>query len=79
MHIKSDLDAKLPFDLNLIQQSITNTITANKTMPRIEVFSDFDGTISMADTGCILIDSGMGYENRRKMDGMILRHEMSFL
>ncbi|KAK5810315.1 HAD-like domain-containing protein [Linnemannia elongata] len=48
-------------------------------MPRIEVFSDFDGTISMADTGCILIDSGMGYENRKKMDGMILRHEMSFL
>ncbi|KAK3813630.1 MAG: HAD-like domain-containing protein [Linnemannia gamsii] len=48
-------------------------------MPRIEVFSDFDGTISLVDTGCILIDSGMGYENRKKMDGQILRHEMSFL
>ncbi|KAG0294378.1 hypothetical protein BGZ96_001290 [Linnemannia gamsii] len=48
-------------------------------MPRIEVFSDFDGTISMADTGCILIDSGLGTENRKKMDAKILRHEMSFL
>ncbi|KAF9924547.1 hypothetical protein FBU30_005519 [Linnemannia zychae] len=48
-------------------------------MPRIEVFSDFDGTICLADTGCILIDIGIGYETRKKMDAKILRHEMTFL
>ncbi|KAF9380492.1 hypothetical protein CPC16_010297 [Podila verticillata] len=47
--------------------------------PFIEVFSDFDGTISLEDTGCILIDSGFGTENRQAMDMQILRHELSFL
>ncbi|KAF8926280.1 HAD-like domain-containing protein [Dissophora ornata] len=48
-------------------------------MPRIEVFSDFDGTISMEDTGCILIDSGIGEAKRKEMDVLILNHELTFL
>ncbi|KAF9911079.1 hypothetical protein BX616_010678 [Lobosporangium transversale] len=48
-------------------------------MPRIEVFSDFDGTISMEDTGCILIDSGIGEETRKAMDVQVLNHELTFL
>ena len=48
-------------------------------MPRIEVFSDFDGTISIEDTGCILIDSGIGEEKRKEMDVLILNHELTFL
>ncbi|KAG0335619.1 hypothetical protein BG004_008382 [Podila humilis] len=47
--------------------------------PIIEVFSDFDGTISIEDTGCILIDSGFGYDARKAIDHKILNHEMSFL
>ncbi|KAF9193026.1 hypothetical protein BGZ51_004259 [Haplosporangium sp. Z 767] len=48
-------------------------------MPRIEVFSDFDGTISLEDTGCVLIDTGMGTLKRKEMDKKILNHEMTFL
>jgi len=48
-------------------------------MPRIEVFSDFDGTISLEDTGCILIDTGVGTEKRKAMDVLILNHELTFL
>ncbi|KAF9111813.1 hypothetical protein BGX27_004391 [Mortierella sp. AM989] len=48
-------------------------------MPHIEVFSDFDGTISMEDTGCVLIDTGIGGDVRRKMDQEILNHELTFL
>ncbi|KAI1316761.1 hypothetical protein EDD11_009499 [Mortierella claussenii] len=48
-------------------------------MPRIEVFSDFDGTISIEDTGCILIDSGIGEETRKAMDVQVLNHELTFL
>ncbi|KAG0221587.1 HAD-like domain-containing protein [Mortierella sp. GBAus27b] len=48
-------------------------------MPRIEVFSDFDGTISMEDTGCVLIDTGVGEAKRKEMDVKILNHEMTFL
>lgn len=47
--------------------------------PRIQVFSDFDGTISLEDTGCVLIDSGMGTANRKEMYKKILNHEMTFL
>ncbi|KAG0082155.1 hypothetical protein BGZ93_002070 [Podila epicladia] len=47
--------------------------------PSIEVFSDFDGTISMEDTGCIIIDTGFGTENRQAMDLQILHHELTFL
>ena len=47
--------------------------------PSIQVFSDFDGTICLEDTGCILIDSGMGTEKREEMDVKILNHEMTFL
>ncbi|KAF9287359.1 hypothetical protein BGZ74_001089 [Mortierella antarctica] len=47
--------------------------------PSIEVFSDFDGTISMEDTGCIIIDTGFGTENRKAMDLQILHHELTFL
>ncbi|KAG0207358.1 hypothetical protein BGX28_001366 [Mortierella sp. GBA30] len=48
-------------------------------MTRIEVFSDFDGTISLEDTGCILIDSGIGYATRKAMDAQIMNHELTFL
>ncbi|KAF9969131.1 hypothetical protein BGZ73_008646 [Actinomortierella ambigua] len=48
-------------------------------MPSVQVFSDFDGTICLKDTGCILIDSGMGYENRKALDAKVLSHEMTFL
>ncbi|KAG0024915.1 hypothetical protein BGZ82_010330 [Podila clonocystis] len=45
----------------------------------IEVFSDFDGTISLEDTGCILIDAGFGADNRRALDAKILSQEMTLL
>ncbi|KAG0240006.1 hypothetical protein BGW41_007267 [Actinomortierella wolfii] len=48
-------------------------------MPAVQVFSDFDGTICLKDTGCILIDSGMGYANRKALDAKVLSHEMTFL
>ncbi|KAF9168199.1 hypothetical protein DFQ26_000766 [Actinomortierella ambigua] len=48
-------------------------------MATVQVFSDFDGTICLKDTGCILIDSGMGYENRKILDAKVLAHEMTFL
>ncbi|KAF9431513.1 hypothetical protein BGZ76_000207 [Entomortierella beljakovae] len=48
-------------------------------MPQIEVFSDFDGTISLRDTGCVLIDTGIGEAVRKEMDQKILRHELTFL
>ncbi|KAF9204994.1 hypothetical protein BGZ49_004601 [Haplosporangium sp. Z 27] len=48
-------------------------------MPHIEVFSDFDGTISMEDTGCILIDTGIGEKTRKDMDRQIMNHELTFL
>ncbi|KAG0041822.1 hypothetical protein BGZ83_001270 [Gryganskiella cystojenkinii] len=47
--------------------------------PSIHVFSDFDGTICLEDTGCILIDAGIGAEKRIEMDVKILNHEMTFL
>ncbi|KAF9962900.1 hypothetical protein BGZ65_007294 [Modicella reniformis] len=47
--------------------------------PRIEVFSDFDGTISLEDTGCILIDTGIGKAKREAMDVQIMAHELTFL
>ncbi|KAF9352121.1 hypothetical protein BGX26_010011 [Mortierella sp. AD094] len=48
-------------------------------MPHIEVFSDFDGTISMEDTGCVLIDTGIGIDKRKEMDKQIMDHELTFL
>ncbi|TPX36360.1 hypothetical protein SmJEL517_g01521 [Synchytrium microbalum] len=41
-------------------------------MVRVIVFSDFDGTISLQDTGTILIDHCMGKENRRKLDFCVI-------
>lgn len=40
--------------------------------PFIEVFSDFDGTIALKDTGCILIDAGFGADNRKAVDDKII-------
>ncbi|KAJ3127499.1 hypothetical protein HK098_006277 [Nowakowskiella sp. JEL0407] len=37
-------------------------------MPAVLIFSDFDGTITLRDTGTVLIDSSLGYENRRALD-----------
>ncbi|KAF9168198.1 hypothetical protein DFQ26_000765 [Actinomortierella ambigua] len=48
-------------------------------MPAVEVYSDFDGTISLKDTGNILIDACLGYENRKALDDKILRNEITFL
>jgi 2-hydroxy-3-keto-5-methylthiopentenyl-1-phosphate phosphatase len=47
-------------------------------MPRFVIFSDFDGTITTRDTGTILIDIGMGIENRKVLDKQILHGEITF-
>ncbi|RKP09567.1 phosphoric monoester hydrolase [Thamnocephalis sphaerospora] len=44
----------------------------------IHVFSDFDGTITLADTGVILIDHCVGRERRRQMDLDVLNGKTSF-
>ncbi|KNC97684.1 2,3-diketo-5-methylthio-1-phosphopentane phosphatase [Spizellomyces punctatus DAOM BR117] len=46
--------------------------------PKVLVFSDFDGTITTQDTGTLLIDHCMGYENRRALDVQILDGTLSF-
>ncbi|KAI8827070.1 HAD-like domain-containing protein [Fimicolochytrium jonesii] len=42
------------------------------------VFSDFDGTICVRDTGTVIIDTGMGYDARRALDLQILNGTISF-
>src|SRR4051794_37315920 len=46
----------------------------------IVVFSDFDGTISLQDTGCLIIDDRrcLGYARRRDLDDKVLNGEMSY-
>ena len=47
-------------------------------MRPIAVFSDFDGTITTQDTGTVIIDACMGYEERRKLDLEILHGTKTF-
>ncbi|KAJ3186069.1 hypothetical protein HDU85_000984 [Gaertneriomyces sp. JEL0708] len=55
------------------------TITAGtSTIPKILVFSDFDGTITTRDTGTAVIDHCMGHENRRALDKRIMDGELGF-
>ncbi|KAJ2955353.1 hypothetical protein NQZ79_g8630 [Umbelopsis isabellina] len=46
----------------------------------IQVYSDFDGTISLQDTGCLLIDDlrCLGFDRRRELDHLILNKQVSF-
>ncbi|GAB5593642.1 hypothetical protein Unana1_08542 [Umbelopsis nana] len=46
----------------------------------IQVYSDFDGTISLQDTGCLLIDDDrcLGFARRRELDHLIMNKEVSF-
>ncbi|KAJ1562796.1 hypothetical protein HK096_002909 [Nowakowskiella sp. JEL0078] len=47
-------------------------------MRPVSVFCDFDGTITVQDTGTVLIDSSLGYENRRSLDLEILHGVKTF-
>ncbi|KAJ3412443.1 hypothetical protein HDV05_000747 [Chytridiales sp. JEL 0842] len=44
----------------------------------IAIFSDFDGTITLKDTGTIIIDHCMTYETRRSLDLDILHGRRTF-
>ncbi|CAO3694814.1 unnamed protein product [Umbelopsis ramanniana] len=46
----------------------------------IQVYSDFDGTISLQDTGCLLIDHPrcLGFKRRRELDHLIMNKDVSF-
>ncbi|KAI9285155.1 HAD-like domain-containing protein [Umbelopsis sp. AD052] len=46
----------------------------------IQVYSDFDGTISLQDTGCLLIDDPrcLGFKRRRELDHLIMNKDVSF-
>ncbi|KAJ3146867.1 hypothetical protein HDU86_008363 [Geranomyces michiganensis] len=46
--------------------------------PNILVFSDFDGTIAIHDTGTVIIDACMGQPARRALDLEILAGTISF-
>ncbi|KAI8586837.1 HAD-like domain-containing protein [Geranomyces variabilis] len=46
--------------------------------PNIVVFSDFDGTIAVHDTGTVIIDACMGQPARRALDLQILAGTISF-
>ncbi|CAL5871733.1 uncharacterized protein PFLUO_LOCUS5986 [Penicillium psychrofluorescens] len=60
--------------------AIANTTNNTASQRRkINIFSDFDGTISMQDTGHILFDTyGCGTEARNKLDEQIKSGERSF-
>ncbi|KAI8906866.1 HAD-like domain-containing protein [Gorgonomyces haynaldii] len=45
---------------------------------QIVIFSDFDGTIALKDTGTIIIDACMGYDRRKALDMDILHGRRSF-
>ncbi|KAK9472399.1 HAD-like domain-containing protein [Dipodascopsis tothii] len=68
--------------MSSINKTIFN-LPAGKAKPAtrkdIAVYSDFDGTIFMQDTGHILFDRhGCGRENRERLDGMIASGERGF-
>ncbi|RKP23494.1 hypothetical protein SYNPS1DRAFT_24446 [Syncephalis pseudoplumigaleata] len=44
----------------------------------IHVFSDFDGTLSLGDTGTILIDHCVGVELRRQLDLEVFEGKRTF-
>ncbi|KAJ3171360.1 hypothetical protein HDU87_008387 [Geranomyces variabilis] len=52
--------------------------TAAALPPNIVVFSDFDGTIAVHDTGTVIIDACMGQPARRALDLQILAGTTSF-
>jgi 2,3-diketo-5-methylthio-1-phosphopentane phosphatase len=44
----------------------------------LKIFSDFDGTISLIDTGDLIVDSCIGQEARRAIDDQIVSGQISF-
>ncbi|KAI8977059.1 HAD-like domain-containing protein [Mycotypha africana] len=55
-------------------------MVSNDSKMNIEVFTDFDGTLSMEDTGVLLIDDPrcMGTEKRKHLEEKILNHEIAY-
>jgi 2-hydroxy-3-keto-5-methylthiopentenyl-1-phosphate phosphatase len=54
------------------------TIEKTSNVLGIQIFSDFDGTITLADTGVIILDHCAGQERRRQMDLDVLNGKLSF-
>ncbi|ORX67129.1 hypothetical protein DL89DRAFT_269555 [Linderina pennispora] len=50
----------------------------DSTSPKFIVMSDFDGTISLDDTGNILTDASMGKERREAIDNEYMEGKISF-
>lgn len=67
-------------DLSVPKTSIATDNHGNSSLNRpIAIFSDFDGTIFLQDTGHILFDNhGCGKAKREELDGMIGSGERSF-
>lgn len=59
-------------------ESTSQRRAAGISAPKFVVFSDFDGTISVADTLDVLIDAAMGEEARLKIDQQYEDGEISF-
>jgi len=47
-------------------------------MVKYFIFTDFDGTLSLTDTGAKVIDACFGYENRKAFDKLILDKARSY-